>query len=306
MATKGVVLSPGGSTAPGTTDPTGPRPRRNEGSPMSRTHHRAVAVAALCTGALALSGCAVIGGTSSSKAVGSDEHLSSSYQLVEPGTLTVCSDVPYPPFEFEQDGKITGYDIELVKAIAEKLELDVNIIDSSFEAIESGASLTGCDLNASSISITEARQRVMAFTSPYLDDDLVLIARKDKGFTSVDDLGDARVGVQAATTGDEYATEQGLNVVQYEDGGMQVQALKAGNVDAALGNQSVLLYELKDDDRFGIVEELPTGEQLGMAVGAEKAQLLSAVDRSLQELRTEGRVAELQDKWFGHVQEDYK
>ena len=85
---------------------------------MSRTHHRVVAAASLCTGALALSGCAVIGGTSSSKAVGSDEHLSSSYQLVEPGTLTVCSDIPYPPFEFEQDGKITGYDIELVEAVA--------------------------------------------------------------------------------------------------------------------------------------------------------------------------------------------
>ena len=273
---------------------------------MSRTHHRVVAAASLCTGALALSGCAVIGGTSSSKAVGSDEHLSSSYQLVEPGTLTVCSDIPYPPFEFEQDGKITGYDIELVHAVAEKLELDVDVIDSSFEAIESGASLTGCDLNASSISITEARQRVMAFTSPYLDDDLVLIARKDRGFTSVEDLEDARVGVQTATTGAEYATEQGLNVVQYEDGGMQVQALKAGNVDATLGNQSVLLYELKDDDRFEIVEELPTGEQLEMAVGAEKAQLLSAVDRALQELRTEGKVAELQDKWFGHVQEAYR
>ncbi len=273
---------------------------------MSRTHTRAVAVAAACTGVLALSGCAVIGGTSSAKAVGSDEHLSSSYQLVEPGTLTVCSDIPYPPFEFEQDGKITGYDIELVEAVAEKLELGVEIIDSSFEAIESGASLTGCDLNASSISITEARQRVMAFTGPYLDDDLVLVARKDRGFSGVDGLGDARVGVQAATTGDEYASDKGLNVVQYEDGGMQVQALKAGNVDAALGNQSVLLYELKDDDRFEIVEELPTGEQLGMAVGAEKAQLLSAVDRAMQQLRTEGRIAELQDKWFGHVQEDYQ
>jgi polar amino acid transport system substrate-binding protein len=274
---------------------------------MSRTHlRRAVAVAAACSGTLALSGCAVIGGQSTAQAVGSDEHLSSSYQLVQPGTLTVCSDIPYPPFEFEQDGEITGYDIELVEAIAEKLELQVNVIDSSFEAIESGASLTGCDLNASSISITDERQRIMAFTSPYLDDDLVLIARKDEGFTAVSDLGDARVGVQAATTGDAYAREQGLNVVQYEDGGMQVQALQAGNVDAVLGNQSVLLYSLKDDDRFGIVEELPTGEQLGMAVGPEKAQLLSAVDRAFQQLRADGTVAELQDKWFGHVQEDYQ
>ena len=69
----------------------------------------------------------------------------------------MCSDIPYPPFEFEQDGELTGYDIELVRALAEDLGLGLEIVDSSFEAVESGASLTGCDLNASSISITEPR-----------------------------------------------------------------------------------------------------------------------------------------------------
>lgn len=273
---------------------------------MSRTHPRAAAAVTLAVGGLALSGCAVLGGTSSTTAVGSDEHLSSSYQLVEPGVLTVCSDIPYPPFEFEQDGEITGYDVDLVAAIAEELELEVDIIDSSFEAIESGASLTGCDLNASSLSITEPRQRVMAFTTPYLDDDLVVIARTDRGYGSAADLGRDRVGVQAATTGEAYASEQGMNAVQYEDAGMQVQALRAGTVDAVLGNQSVLLYELKDDERFTVVEELPTGEQLGMAVAAEKGRLLSAVDRTLQQLRADGTIAELQQKWFGRVQEDYR
>lgn len=119
---------------------------------MNRTPTRALSALALGAGALALSGCAVLGGGSGSAGIVSDDDLSTTYNLVQPGVLTVCSDIPYPPFEFEQDGELTGYDVQLVEAIAEELGLGVNIIDSSFEAIESGASLTGCDVNASSIS----------------------------------------------------------------------------------------------------------------------------------------------------------
>ena len=146
---------------------------------MSRLTSRALGALALGASAAALSGCAVIGGDSASAGIAAEGDLSETFGLVAPGTLTVCSDIPYPPFEFEQDGELTGYDIELVRALAEDLGLGLEIVDSSFEAVESGASLTGCDLNASSISITEPRQRVMAFTLPYLDDDLVLAASGD-------------------------------------------------------------------------------------------------------------------------------
>ena len=145
---------------------------------MSRLTSRALGALALGASAAALSGCAVIGGDSATAGITAEGDLSETYGLVSPGTLTVCSDVPYPPFEFEQDGELTGYDIELVRALAEDLGLGLEIVDTSFEAVESGASLTGCDLNASSISITEPRQRVMAFTLPYLDDDLVLVANR--------------------------------------------------------------------------------------------------------------------------------
>lgn len=273
---------------------------------MSRTPSRALGAASLGLSALLLSGCAVLGGDTGNAGITAEDDLSQTYDLVQPGTLTVCADVPYPPFEFEQDGKLTGYDMDLTAAIAENLGLALNVVDTSFEAVESGASLTGCDLNASAISITEERQRVMAFTLPYLDDDLVLIAKKGSGITSVESARGRRIAVQAATTGEEYAQEHGLDTVQFEDGGMQVQALQAGTVDATLGNQSVLLHSLKDDDRFEVVEALPTGEQLGMAVAPDNALLGSAVNRSLQALRNDGTLAELQQKWFGTVQEDYQ
>ncbi|MDY6055256.1 ABC transporter substrate-binding protein [Micrococcus sp.] len=273
---------------------------------MSRTPSRALGALSLGVSAALLSGCAVIGGDAGTTGMTAEGDLASTYDLVSPGILTVCSDIPYPPFEFEQNGELTGYDIDLTRAIADDLGLTLQVVDSSFEGIESGASLTGCDLNASSISMTEARKRVMAFTLPYLDDDLVLIAARGSGVTDVASAKGVRVGVQAATTGDEYAQGQGLTTVQFEDAGMQVQALQAGTVDAVLGNQSTLMYSLKDDPRFQVVEELPTGEQLGMAVASDKGQLLSAIDRSLLNLRNRGTLGQLQQKWFGAAQEDYQ
>lgn len=273
---------------------------------MHRTSSRLLGALAIGTSALTLSGCAVIGGASGITQVGQDNPLHESFNLIQPGVLTVCSDIPYPPFEFEQDGELTGYDIELVREIADELDLDINVIDSSFEAIESGASLTSCDLNTSSISITEPRQRVMAFTIPYFNDDLVLMARSGSDVTDMDSARSARVGVQAATTGEAFARENGITPVQFEDGGMQVQALQAGNVDAVLGNQSVLGYQLKDNPEYVIVEEFATGEQLGMAVAAENGQLNSAISRALLALRTDGTLAQLQETWFGAAQEDYQ
>ncbi|MCG7423312.1 ABC transporter substrate-binding protein [Micrococcus porci] len=273
---------------------------------MPRTPSRALGAVGAGLSAALLSGCAVIGGDAGTTGPLAEDDLRATYRLHEPGVLTVCADVPYPPFEFEQDGQLTGYDIDLTRKLAETMDLQLKVVDTSFEAIESGASLTGCDLNASAISITEPRQHVMAFTLPYLDDDLVLVARKDSGITDVASAQGKRVGVQTATTGEEYAQSQGLDTVQFEDGGMQVQALQAGTVDALLGNQSVLLYSLKDDPRFGVVESLPTGEQLGMGVAPDNALLGSAVNRALQTLRNDGTVAELQQKWFGTAQKDYQ
>jgi polar amino acid transport system substrate-binding protein len=266
---------------------------------MSLSRTRLAAVATLGVGTLALSGCAIIGPQLGSTETGTTSPLVESLELVNPGQLTVCSDIPYPPFEFLQGNDLVGYDIDIVQHIADDLGIPLSVVDSSFEAIESGSSLTGCDLNASSISITEARLRVMAFSIPYLDDDLVLVAEEGSGITDLESAQGKRVGVQAATTGEAFAEENGLTPIQFEDGGMQMEALRAGTVEAVLGNQSVVLYNVKDDPRYQVVAELPTGEQLGLAVAKDQALLLSAVNASLQGMEEDGSLDEYRARWFG-------
>lgn len=258
-----------------------------------------VAAAIVGAGALTLSGCALIGPQLGDTAAAEADPLVESLDLVNPGQLTVCADVPYPPFEFQQGSELVGYDIDIVQRIADDLGVPLTVVDSSFEAIESGSSLTGCDVNASSISITEPRQQVMAFSVPYLDDDLVLVAEKSSGITDLESAQGRRVGVQAATTGERFAEENGLTPIQFEDGGMQMEGLRAGTVDAVLGNQSVVLYNVKDDPAYEVVAALPTGEQLGVAVAPDKAQLLSAVNASLLGMEEDGSLDESRARWFG-------
>lgn len=260
---------------------------------------RILSATALTAGMLALAAC---GSGSDPAASGSGDDTSTEggdVQLVNAGQLTICSDVPYPPFEFQQDGQLVGYDIDIATRIAEDLGVEPNVVDSSFEAIESGAALTGCDILISSISITEARQQVMNFSDPYLNDDLILVAKDGSGVTDLESAQGKKVGVQAATTGERYAEENGLSPIQFEDGGLQVEALRAGTVDALLGNQSLLLYSIKDNPEMKVMEEFSTGEQLGVGVSKDKPALLEAVNTTLADMKEDGSLEESMTTWFG-------
>jgi polar amino acid transport system substrate-binding protein len=253
----------------------------------------AKAAALLAVGALALTAC---GGGSTPAAT-----TAGGVQLVQAGKFTVCSDIPYEPFEFQKDGQIVGFDIDIAKEVAKDLKAELSVVDSSFEAIETGTALTGCDAAISSLSITEPRKAVMDFSTPYLNDDLTLVASEASGITNLDDAKGKKVGVQQATTGAQYAKDKGIDAQQFEDTGLLVQALKAGTIDAALGNQSVLGYAIKDDSKFKRVENFTTGEQLGIAVKKGNSPMLEQVNATLKRLTDDGSLKKFETTWFGEA-----
>lgn len=251
----------------------------------------AKAAAILAVGALTLTAC----GGSSTPAATSEGGI----QLTNAGKLTVCSDVPYEPFEFQKDGKIVGFDMDIAAEVAKDMKAELSVVDSSFEAIETGTALTQCDVSISSISITDTRKAVMDFSDPYLADDLTLVASDASGITNLDGAKGKKVGVQQATTGAQYAKDQGLDAQQFEDTGLLVQALKAGTIDAALGNQSVLGYAIKDDSNFKRVENYATGEKLGIAIKKGNTAMATQVNGTLKRLTDDGTLATFETTWFG-------
>ncbi len=109
------------------------------------------------------------------------------------------------------------------------------------------------------------------------------------------------MGVQQATTGAKYAAEKGLDAQQFEDTGLLVQALQAGTIDAALGNQSVLGYAIKDDPKFKRVENFATGEQLGIAIKKGNTAMAEQVNGTLKRLTDDGTLKKFETTWFGEA-----
>lgn len=260
-----------------------------------------LAIAATAT--LALAGCAT-----GSDDAGSDTEptADNEYGLIEAGTLTVCSDIPYAPFEFEDPSTETGYsgyDIDLLGAIAENLGLELAVQDVGFDALQSGTTLAAgqCDIGASAMTITEERKANIDFSDPYYDSLQSLLVRTDSGIESIDDLDGKNVGVQQGTTGETYAGENapGAQLVQYPSDGELWPAIQAGQIEAILQDQPVNLEHEKADDAYEIVETYNTDESYGFAFAkGEKDALRDAVNAALQELRDSGDYQTIYDTYF--------
>ena len=263
----------------------------------------AAAVAIAATAVLALSGCASTpgsGGDGDGKADGPD------YGLVDAGTLTVCSEVPYPPFEMEggdNGSGYTGFDIDLAAAIAEKLDLKLSVQDVGFDGLQSGTTLVAgtCDFGASAMTITDERKANIDFSDPYYDSLQSLLTSTDSGIKGIGDLKGKNVGVQQGTTGESYAKEhaKGATLIQYPGDAELWPALMAGQIDAILQDQPVNIEHEKADDSYKIVEEYDTAESYGFAFAkGEKKELREAVNAALAELRDSGDYDKIYDTYF--------
>jgi polar amino acid transport system substrate-binding protein len=255
-------------------------------------------LAVLAAGALSLTACGSGSSTGSSSPEAGNE-----LGLITPGTLTVCSDIPYPPFEFEKSGEYTGFDMDMVREIAGGLGLKTDIKDVGFDGLQSGASLAACqcDLGASAITITEERQKNIGLSDPYYDSLQSLLVPTGSEIKSKADLAGKKVGVQQGTTGEAYAREnlpKDTQILAYPSDAELFPALQSKGVDAVLQDYPVNLGHT-EDGKFDVVEKYETDEHYGFAVkknGGE--ELLKAVNSQLAELKDNGKYKEIYDKYF--------
>jgi polar amino acid transport system substrate-binding protein len=249
---------------------------------------RVFSVAAVA--ALSLSAC-----SSTSAGNGSADGVA----LIKPGTLTVCSNPPYEPFEYKENGKVVGLDMDIVQQVADDLGVTMTPVETGFDGIQSGAALNAgtCDIVASAITITKERAGKLDFSKPYFDANQGLLVPSGSGLDSLASLAGKKVGVQLATTGETYAKDNGLETVSFEDLGLQVQALKNGEVDAIINDIAVLTPYATDGYEVGT--EFVTGEQYGLGVKKGNTALLTAVDATIDRIKSDGTYDTLYTKYIG-------
>jgi polar amino acid transport system substrate-binding protein len=242
--------------------------------------------------ALLLAGC-------SSTATDDESTGGGAVSLITEGTLTVCTNPPYEPFEFEEGGEVVGLDIDIINEVAADLDADVEVKVTPFDGIQSGSDLNSgnCDIVASGITITEEREGKMDFSDPYFDADQGLLVPAGSGLASVEDLAGLKVGVQTATTGLTFADDNGIDYVEYEDLGLQVEALRNGSIDAVINDIAVLGPFASDD--FEVGTTFPTGEQYGFGVKTGNTALLDAVNATLARIATDGTYDTIYETYIG-------
>ena len=168
---------------------------------------------------------------------GQERTISRDLELIQKDTLTVGSDIPYPPFEEGEPPDYEGFDIDVINAVGEKLELETRI-----ENVPLGVILAGdtrdLDLAISAVRITSSREKRVDFSNPYYIAQLNLLTRDDSEIQSVSDLSGAIVGVENETSGQRFATRdtEASEVRAFSSTAEASAALVSSDVDAVIAS----------------------------------------------------------------------
>ena len=253
-----------------------------------------VVVATLAMAALAACG----GGSTAGSASSGSSSGGSSGQ-----TLKVGTEGTYAPFTFHdpKTNKLTGYDVEVVEAVAGKLGRKAEFSESTFDAIFAGLEASRYDVVANQISVNPQRQAKYAFSEPYTVSSGVVVTRADD--SSVHTIADIRGKTSAQSTTSNFADtarKAGAKVEAVEGFTQAVALLKQKRVDITINDSLAVLNYLRTSGDKGIKIAATTGDTTKQAFAFRKDSPLPAqFDKALDQLRSDGTLAKISKKWFG-------
>lgn len=225
------------------------------------------------------------------------------------GKLTVCSDIPYAPFEFNDDsGDVVGVDADLIRGIAEGLGLEAEFVDTDFDGIFAALAAKRCDAISSSVSITEERKQQNDFTQGYFSIQQSLLVRKGEEATLNDlpALKGKTVAVQSGTTGADFAKANaeanGYTVKEFTGADDMFTALDAKQVDAALQDFPINAYRAQQSGTSVVSKKFEgQGEEYGFVVPKDNPELTAAMNAQLDAMRADGRYDAILKKYLGDL-----
>ena len=231
----------------------------------------------------------------------------SEFTTATEGVLTMATNAEFPPYEYYEGDTVTGIDVEIAQAIAAKLGLTLQVEDMEFDSVISAVQGGKADIGMAGMTVTEERLEEVNFTESYATGVQVIIVTEDSDITSADDLfaegANHTIGVQLATTGDLYTTEDieaaGLGTVdRYNKGADAVMALKNGKVDCVVIDNEPAKAFVEANEGLKILETEYVTEDYAIAVSKDNEALHTAVDAALQELIADGTVQSIIDKYI--------
>jgi len=211
----------------------------------------------------------------------------------ESDTLKMATHVSFPPYEVVRNGEIVGVDVEICRAVAERLGLDFSVESMEFDAVLPAVVSGKADIAASGITVTDERKRNVAFSEPYASAGLVVLYRKAAPYKDDKQLKVRKIGVQNGTTAEKFVLEKiGNEPKCYRTFDEAVAALKDGECDFVLEDATPARAIAENDSELTVSKAI-TYEEYAVAVRKGRDDLLKTVNDVIREAKADGRLA----KW---------
>ncbi|MDV7144885.1 transporter substrate-binding domain-containing protein [Tropicimonas sp. TH_r6] len=256
------------------------------------TKRRTVLTLAAAAGTLALAGI-----TATTPAIA--EELGA---LKEKGTIRIAMSGAYPPFNFVNDkNEVVGFDPAIGTEIAKRMGLETEIVTTAWDGIIGGLLANKYDAIVGSMTITEERDEVVDFVGPYYTTKRAIFTKPGSEFTSVSQLGDAKVGVTLGETHEEWASAQGYDINTYKGLPELLLELENGRVDVIVNDSiAAILAMTEKGQEFAIIEDLETEAfGAGIAIREGNPELAAAMQEALDAMMDDGTYVEIAEKWIG-------
>ena len=218
--------------------------------------------------------------------------------------LVMATNAYFPPYEFYEGDKIVGVDAEIAAAIAEYLNMDLEIKDMEFDSIITAVKEGSVDFGMAGMTVTEDRKLEVNFSASYATGVQVVIVKEGSSITTVDDLfadgATYKAGVQQGTTGDTYATWDlgDERVVRYSNGSNAVMALNGGSVDCVIIDNEPAKALVAANSGLKILETAYANEAYAICVKKENTDLLNKINEAIYALTENGTIPAILDKYI--------
>lgn len=213
--------------------------------------------------------------------------------------LVMATNAEFPPYEFYEKQEIVGIDVEIMKAVAESMGMELQIEDMAFDSIISALTSGKAQIGAAGMTVTEDRLVNVDFSDTYVTASQAILVKADNAdITNAKALSGKKIGVQLGTTGDLYASDVTENVERFNKGFEAVQALTQGKIDAVVIDDQVAKALSADNADVKVLEEPFTTEEYAIAVKKGNTELLEKINAALADLKKAGTLDEIVGKYI--------
>lgn len=214
--------------------------------------------------------------------------------------LTMATSADFPPYEFYENDKIVGIDVEIMNAVCEKIGMTLEIEDMSFDSVIGAVQTGKTDIAMSGITITEDRKNMVNFTIPYTSTAQSIIVVSGGNIAKKTDLKDKKIGVQINTTGDTQVTEEfgDAAVDRFQNGALAVESLKNKKIDCVVIDGEVAKALVAANEGLEIIADAYSIEEYAIALAKDNTELLEKINGALDELIKDGTVDKIMDKYI--------